>query len=226
MKVGLLLEQKNQDTEEDDTEYESRCFGLVRVRKRPAPTLEETPATDIVERLYDLMRKKKGLLSNFENEEREQRLEALYYSTLTPPNMEMARTHMRISLSAKKMQVKELQKYERIRELAHKIQEARRNKHDAESLLVSSKTLKEILEGTPDVADAVDEFREQLHLVGEHTELFSSPLQGGDHLDQDQTREIEHELDALFPLPQHPIECLSSSRTTSKYIERQPCLGE
>jgi hypothetical protein len=210
MKQGLLL----QETDDDD-EYESRCFGLFRVRKRPSSRPEEESAADIIDKLHALMRAKRARAAAYEGEEREQRLEAIYFATCSPPNTEMARVHARMSLAAKKMQVQEMQKYEQLSALSHKIQEARRNKHDAENLLQSAKTLRELLDGTPDVELVVDAFREQSHLVQEQSAILT---------DSSVAVVDDAEIDALFARAAAVVPVVNSSRTTSKHSERQPCL--
>lgn len=194
-----------------EDEYEPRCFGLFKVRKRPPPALEEQPVADIVGRMHTLMRAKRARAAAYEGEEREQRLEALYFATQTPPNTEMARLHARISLSAKKMQVQEMQKYEQLRALVYKIEEAKRNRHDTENFLASSKTLREILDATPNVDEVVDEFRQQMQ---EQSSVLEESISAAPIVE-------EAEIDALFA---RSTAAASSSQTTLARSGRQPCL--
>ena len=91
MKQGLL----------DETEPDTCCFGAFKIQGSSSRAPLGTQ--DIIDKLHLKMREKRAIIADYENREREQRLEALYYSTSAPPNMEMARVHMRMSLSAKKM---------------------------------------------------------------------------------------------------------------------------
>lgn len=193
MKQGLIDRRQ----EEEEEEYESRCFGLYRVRKRPF-ILEEQPAEDIVKRLHALMRAKKARVANFATEENEERLEAAFHLNKTPPNAELARTHMRISLAARKTQNDEMRKYETLRNVASKLDEARRTASESASMMATAKTLQEIVQGMPDSAAVMDVLREQLHLIDEHTQEMAEPLVPAVIMDDGG---LEKELDALFDKP-------------------------
>ncbi len=204
MKQGLIDKRQ-----EEKDEYEPRCFGLYRVRKRRF-ILEEQPADDIVTRLHALMRAQKARVANFASEENEERLAAAYQMNKTPPNRDLARTHLRISIAARKTQNDEMLKYEQLRSVANKLDQARRTASETTSMFTTAKTLQEIVQGMPDAANVMDMLREQLHLVDEHAQELAAPLRPVDAVVGPGPRDVEEELDALFNVAKAPVASVAS----------------
>jgi hypothetical protein len=171
------------DPGDDEGEYISWCFGLIRARKRKT-TLEEQPAVDIIERLYALMRAKKAQMSQYVTDEQGERTFAKYHATRDPPNLEVARSHMRLALAARKIHTQEQLKYESLAMLASRLENARQTLSHSQSVLATAKTLQEIVESMPDAAEVMDALRDQLELVQEHDAILSEPLEQSQQFDE------------------------------------------